>query len=162
MFENILSAFGIAAGPSAVIPFGSGLINGTWRVSVGDDAYILQRINTNIFKSPQAIADNLVSLQTYLAQTAPGYIFAAPLPALNGDYLIVDDNLHYRLLPFIKNSHTVDVVSQPSQAFAAATQFGKFSRLLNDFNADSLNYTLPDFHNLGLRVDQFKSVRDRP
>jgi Ser/Thr protein kinase RdoA (MazF antagonist) len=158
MFKNILSAFGIDADRSAVVPFGSGLINGTWKVSFGDDAYILQRINTNIFKSPQAIADNLVSLQTYLAQTAPDYIFAAPLPTLNGDYLVIDDNQYYRLLPFIKNSHTVDEVSVPAQAFEAAKQFGKFSRLLNDFDADSLKYTLPDFHNLSLRVDQFKSA----
>jgi Ser/Thr protein kinase RdoA (MazF antagonist) len=158
MFNNILSSFGINADDSAIVPFGSGLINGTWKVSVGDDAYILQHINTNIFKSPQAIADNLVSLQTYLAQTAPGYIFAAPLPTLNGDYLVIDDNQYYRLLPFIKNSHTVDVVSEPAQAFEAAKQFGKFSRLLNDFDANSLQYTLPDFHNLTLRVDQFKSA----
>lgn len=158
MFKNILSAFGIDADRSAVVPFGSGLINGTWKVTVSDDAYILQRINTNIFKSPQAIADNLVSLQTYLTQAAPDYIFAAPLPTLSGDYLVIDDNQYYRLLPFIKNSHTVDVVSEPAQAFEAAKQFGKFSRLLNDFDADSLKYTLPDFHNLSLRVNQFKSA----
>lgn len=156
MFKNVLSAFGINADRSAIVPFGSGLINGTWKVSIGEDAYILQRINTNIFKSPQAIADNLLSLQTYLAQTAPDYIFAAPLPTINGNYLVIDDSQYYRLLPFIKNSHTVDVVSDPSQAFQAAKQFGKFSRLLNDFDADSLKYTLPDFHNLSLRVDQFK------
>jgi Ser/Thr protein kinase RdoA (MazF antagonist) len=158
MFINVLSAFGIDADRSAVVPFGSGLINGTWKLSVGDDDYILQRINTNIFKSPQAIADNLVRLQKYLAQTAPNYIFAAPLPALNGEYLIFEDSQYYRLLPFIKNSHTVDEVSAPSQAYEAAKQFGKFSRLLNDFDADSLKYTLPDFHNLSLRVDQFKSA----
>ncbi|MES2378305.1 MAG: aminoglycoside phosphotransferase family protein [Bacteroidota bacterium] len=158
MFNNILSSFGINADDSAIVPFGSGLINGTWKVSVGDDAYILQRINTKIFKSPQAIANNLVSLQTYLVQTAPAYIFAAPRPTLNGDYLVIDDNQYYRLQPFIKNSHTVDVVSEPAQAFEAAKQFGKFSRLLNDFDANSLQYTLPDFHNLTLRVDQFKSA----
>jgi Ser/Thr protein kinase RdoA (MazF antagonist) len=158
MFKNVLSAFDIDADRSAVVPFGSGLINGTWKIPVGDDAYILQCINTNIFKSPQAIADNLVSLQTYLAQTAPDYIFAAPLPTLNGDYLVIDDSQYYRLLPFIKNSHTVDEVSVPAQAFEAAKQFGKFSRLLNDFDADSLKYTLPDFHNLTLRVNQFKSA----
>lgn len=158
MFKNVLTAFGIDNDRSVVIAFGSGLINGTWKVSIGDDAYILQRINNNIFKSPQAIADNLVSLQTYLAQTAPGYIFAAPLPAITGDYLAIDDNQYYRLLPFIKNSHTIDVVSTPAQAYEASKQFGKFSRLLNDFDADSLNYTLSDFHNLTLRVDQFKTA----
>jgi Ser/Thr protein kinase RdoA (MazF antagonist) len=158
MFKTVLSAFGIDADSSAVVPFGSGLINGTWKVCAGDDAYILQRINTNIFKSPQAIADNLVSLQSYLTQTAPGYMFAAPLPTTNGNYLVVEDNQYYRLLPFVKKSHTVDVVSAPAQAYEAAKQFGKFSRLLNGFDADSLKYTLPDFHNLSLRVDQFKSA----
>jgi Ser/Thr protein kinase RdoA (MazF antagonist) len=158
MLTNILNAFGLNADSTTVEPFGSGLINNTWKILAEDKAYILQRINTNVFKSPQDIADNLVLLQDYLHQTAPGYLFPAPLPAVDGRYLVIDGEDHYRLLPFIKNSHTVDVVTQSAEAYEAAKQFGKFSRLLNDFHAGQLKYTLPDFHNLNLRVDQFRSA----
>jgi hypothetical protein len=130
MLTNILNAFGLNADSTTVEPFGSGLINNTWKILAEDKAYILQRINTNVFKSPQDIADNLVLLQDYLHQTAPGYLFPAPLPAVDGRYLVIDGEDHYRLLPFIKNSHTVDVVTQSAEAYEAAKQFGKFSRLM--------------------------------
>jgi Ser/Thr protein kinase RdoA (MazF antagonist) len=158
MVTNALNAFGLNAAGCTATAFGSGLINHTWKVSAGDDIYILQRINTNIFKSPLYIADNLIKLQKYLQATAPGYLFAAPLSTADGSFLFVDEGHYYRLLPFIENSHTVDVVTQPAQAYEAAKQFGKFSCLLNDFDAASLKYTLPDFHNLGLRIAQFKSA----
>lgn len=158
MLKNILSAFGLNADDCAITPFGSGLINSTWKVTTAKDSYILQRINTGIFKAPQAIADNLEKLNAYLHTTVPGYLFAAPLPASDGRLMVMDGNEYYRLLPFIKNSHTVDVVSSVDEAYEAAKQFGKFSRLLNNFDTTELQYTLPDFHNLGLRVAQFQSA----
>ena len=40
--------------------------------------------------------------------------------------------------------------------YEAAKQFGKFTSLLSRFNASRLHITVPDFHNLTLRLDQFK------
>lgn len=158
MLENILAAYSLNNDECAVAPFGSGLINHTWKVKCGQEQYILQRINTTIFKSPQDIADNLVAVQQYLHRTAPNYLFAAPLPTSASNYLVINDDQYYRLLPFVKNSHSIDVVTAPSQAYEAARQFGRFSRLLNDFDASQLKYTLPNFHNLSLRAQQFQSA----
>ena len=60
------------------------------------------------------------------------------------------------MFPFIASSHTVDVVEKPQQAYEAAKQFGKFTKLLSGFNAAQLKITLPDFHNLTLRYQQFE------
>ncbi|GAB3909612.1 phosphotransferase enzyme family protein [Mucilaginibacter boryungensis] len=158
MLTAILIAFGLTPADYSVQPFGSGLINYTWKVSGKHNVYILQRINKNVFKSPQAIAHNLVLLGKYFETNYPDYLFVAPLPAINKQYLAVIDEEYYRLSPFIKNSHTVDALEFPEQAFEAAKQFGKFSRLLNGFDAGQLQYTLPDFHNLNLRVDQFNAA----
>jgi len=156
--DNILNAFGLKPDNFKVTPFGSGLINHTWKISGTSRQYVLQRINKNVFKEPNDIAGNLVRLENYLKQTAPGYLFAAPLPAINGRYLVEDGDHYYRLSPFIKNSHTVDFIEQDKQAYEAAKQFGKFTRLLKDFDLRQLKYTLPDFHNLTLRVAQFKTA----
>jgi len=59
------------------------------------------------------------------------------------------------LIPFVKNSHTIDTVEQPRQAFEAAKKFGEFTRLLAGFPVQHLQITLPDFHNLSLRYKQF-------
>lgn len=156
MLQNILKAFGLDPGDHQTEAFGSGLINSTWKVTGAGHAYILQHINKNVFKQPKDIADNLEQLGAYLASHAPGYLFATPLPAVDGQYLVEIEGQYYRLMPFIKNSHTVNFIEDSKQAYEAARQFGRFSRLLNGFDAAQLKYTLPDFHNLGLRFEQFK------
>jgi len=156
--QHILPSFGLDPAKYSLEPFGSGLINHTWKVSDGNDRYILQRINKNVFKQPRDISENLATLDAYLKSTAPDYLFAAPLPAADGKHFAEADGEFYRLQPFVKNSKTVNAITQTKQAFEAARQFGKFSRLLNSFDAGQLKCTLPDFHNLGLRVRQFQSA----
>jgi Ser/Thr protein kinase RdoA (MazF antagonist) len=159
MTNAILNAFGLEPDNFQIEQFGSGLINSTLKVSNTIDSYILQRINTNVFKSPEDIAENLELIDKYLKEHYPDYLFAAPLPAVNGEYLVKtanDDS--YRLLPFIKGSHTVNTVDTEKEAFEASKQFGKFSRLLYRFDIDRLKYTLPDFHNLSLRFSQFENA----
>jgi thiamine kinase-like enzyme len=156
--DNILLAFGLNPTNYHAAPFGSGLINYTWKISGLNHQYILQQINKNVFKAPQDIANNLVQLENFLKNTAPGYLFAAPLPTIGGNFLVENGGNYYRLSAFIKNSHTVDFIEQDRQAYEAAKQFGKFTRLLKDFDLKQLKDTLTDFHNLTLRVNQFKSA----
>jgi Ser/Thr protein kinase RdoA (MazF antagonist) len=157
--DDILNAFGLNPADYKIENFGSGLINHTFKVSGKAHVYILQQINTAIFKSPNAIAENLRLIESFLKSHHPDYLFSAPLPARSGEYLVkTPADEFYRLLPFVKGSHTVNFVSDEKQAFEAAKQFGKFSRLLNDFDAALLKYTLPDFHNLELRFSQFKAA----
>ncbi|MEO6221009.1 MAG: aminoglycoside phosphotransferase family protein, partial [Ginsengibacter sp.] len=63
---------------------------------------------------------------------------------------------YFRMFPFVNGSHTVDVVQSPSQAYEAARQFGKFTNLLSGFDTSQLKITIPDFHNLSLRYQQFE------
>jgi len=157
--QHILQSFGLDPAKYSLEPFGSGLINHTWKVSGGsDDSYILQRINKNVFKQPSDITENLAKLDAYLKPIAPDYLFAAPLKAADGRHFVEADGEFYRLQAFFKNSNTVNAITKTKQAFEAARQFGKFSRLINGFDAGQLKYTLPDFHNLGLRVRQFQSA----
>ena len=71
------------------------------------------------------------------------------------DIHFVEGEGYFRLVPFVKQSHTVDVVQTPGQAFEAARQFGRFTHVLNDFPVSQLKVTIPDFHNLTLRYNQF-------
>ncbi len=159
MFPAIL-AFNLNPDTCQINVLGSGLINHTWKITSAAHEYVLQRINTNVFKQPGAIENNLTKLDNYLKATAPTYLFAAPLAANDGSHLIRVDGEYYRLSPFIHDSHTVDFVSKPAQAYEAAKQFGKFTRLLDGFDPNQLQYSLPDFHNLSLRISQFRSAID--
>lgn len=157
--DTVLKAFGLAPAACRVEKLGSGLINDTFKVDGSVDSFVLQQINTAVFKSPNAIAENLNLVAAYLRKNYPDYLFTAPLPALSGKLLVeTADGGYYRLLPFVTGSHTINAVQNSKQAFEAARQFGKFSRLLQGFDVGLLQYTLPDFHNLPLRFAQFKKA----
>ncbi|NCI50294.1 aminoglycoside phosphotransferase family protein [Sediminibacterium roseum] len=161
---RVLQSYGINAADAQVTPFGTGLINHTWKISAGGKSYILQKINDRVFTDPGAIDRNICSIAGYLRQHAPEYLFAAPVPTTDGRTLVNEASLDggfYRLYPFINGSHSKDVVQDASQAFEAASQFGRFTRLLSGFDAGSLETTLPSFHDLSLRYGQFLDALEK-
>ncbi|MBN8786888.1 MAG: phosphotransferase, partial [Terrimonas sp.] len=145
MLKNVLQEFGLTAPELEVIPFGSGLINHTWKINQNNGkAYILQRINHNVFKAPQDIAYNIRLIGSYLAKQYPEYFFVRNVFTNKGDDIhFVEGEGYFRLVPFVKQSHTVDVVQTPGQAFEAARQFGRFTHVLNDFPVSQLKVTIP-------------------
>ena len=59
--DKIISQFHIEGTVSEVKPFGSGLINDTYKVKTAEDAapdYILQKINHNIFQDVDMLQSN--------------------------------------------------------------------------------------------------------
>jgi Ser/Thr protein kinase RdoA (MazF antagonist) len=161
MFPRVLEAYGLSEDQCTIRPFGTGLINHTWKVSNGPDAYILQRINDAVFRQPHLIAENMDALAQYLRIHHPEYLFVTPVNTIDGRNLVGSSDGYFRLAPFIAGSHTYDVVAATEQAYQAARQFGKFTRLLSGFPIDSLHLTLPDFHNLSLRYHQFEEALEK-
>lgn len=161
MFNSILTHYGLNPENYSVQAFGGGLINRTWTICAPAQhpCYILQQINTSIFKHPEDIALNIRNIGTYLKQHYPGYLFAGALPTLSGQELHIDDNRqYYRLFPFIPKSHSIEVVHTPAEALEAARQFARFTHLLSGFDAASLKITIPQFHDLSLRYRQFTNA----
>jgi Ser/Thr protein kinase RdoA (MazF antagonist) len=158
MFDKILPLYGIQPVESDVQLFGDGLINYTWKVTTKTNSYILQQVNQSVFKRPLDIDQNIARLKSYLSKTHPEYLFVSPLPALSGHSLIETSEGYFRLFPFVENSHALNVLNKKEEAYEGAKQFGRFSKLLNDFDVKQLHITLPDFHNLTLRFDQFAAA----
>ncbi len=159
MFGSILSRYGFDESDFSVKVFGNGLINHTWKIIYAGKEYLLQRINQQVFTRPADILDNCRLLAAYFKKNHPDYLFVAPLPALNHQNYVVDaENNYYRLFPFIRNSYTCNTLLRPELAYEAAVQFGKFTRLLSPFDPGQLHITLPDFHNLSMRHQQFEQA----
>lgn len=153
--SHILSTFGIAS-HFDVSSIGSGLIHKTWKVKAKSGNYILQKINDKIFKAPFDIEQNIRSISKYLQQHQPGYLFVSPIADnLGKQMLFIPGHGYFRMFPFIKDSITFDVLETSSQAYEAAKQFGKFTKELAAFNVGKLKLTIPHFHDLELRYQQF-------
>jgi Ser/Thr protein kinase RdoA (MazF antagonist) len=158
MLSDILKLYGID-NQSTVQPLTSGLINRTWKVSVGGKDFILQQINDQVFKNPRHLAANIRMISEFLKDNSPEYLFVRPVQTNEGDDLVfLKDVGYFRMFPFVSGSHSIDVVSSEDEAFEAAFQFGKFTKLLSGFEVGRLHITIPDFHNLNLRRQQFESA----
>jgi thiamine kinase-like enzyme len=155
--EEILNAYGFASANISLKQIGSGHINRTYLLfdHIRKAQFILQNINTDVFKDPFAIANNINAVANYLKNTAPNYVFPAPIATVNGDLMCCEHNAYWRLLPFISHTIALDSLTDPNQAYEAAKQFGMLSKLLKDFDASNLKPTIQGFHDLSWRYDQF-------
>ena len=150
-------------------PYGSGHINDTKLVVSrnGDKEYmyILQRINTNVFKNPVGLMNNFTSVTEYLADIIKANGGDTTRETLNvvratdGKHHIIDeDGNFWRMLYFVKDSLSYDKVEKPEQFYDSAVAFGNFQYMLRDYPADKLVETIPNFHNTPDRLRLFREA----
>lgn len=156
MSDAVLLAYGFLPNGIRKTEISTGLINQTWKIDSGHRSYILQSINTDVFPYPQDLEHNISKLQEHIQSHHSGYFFPAPVPALDGRLFIEIASSVYRLYPFVSDSQTITAVQNETQAFEAAKQFGRYARNLHDLPIATLRVTIPGFHNLTKRFDEYK------
>ena len=155
MMQSIFDQYGW--GNATAIPLKQGLINETFEVHSVQGDFILQNINTQIFKDPFAIDHNIKAIGQYYNTNQPDQLFTHLVPNLVGETLIKWAGKHYRAFKKI-DGIALDVLTTASQAKAAANQFGLFTASLIEFPIAQLKVTIPQFHNLALRYHQFEQA----
>ena len=137
-------------------PFGCGNINNTYLVlDETARAYILQKINKNVFRNPLGVMRNIVAITDYLSQSAKSHRSVLELiPTVNGDMWLVDDEDDYwRVYSFITDSVCFQRAENEEIFKESARAFGAFQRSLSDFPAEELHETIPWFHNTPKRYE---------
>lgn len=151
--------FDLPAGPWRAQPLGNGLINRTYLLDAGATLprFVAQQINVAVFKRPQDIDTNLRVIAAAHRRHFPDALFVGPLANRLGDTLFhhAPSDAWVRVLPHIENSVTHDTVPSPNAAYEAACQFGLFASRLQRVPNDAIVPSIPNFHNLGLREQQF-------
>lgn len=164
LLRGLVRRFRIPGDLGAIVPYGSGHINDTYCVEARQAGapvrYILQRINTAIFKDPASLMDNVGRVTTHLAarlarQDAPDASrrTLTLVPTADGAAWLHDGSGAWRVYLFIEGARTIDQIESPAQAGAAARAFGEFQRHLADLPAPRLADTIPDFHHTRSRFD---------
>jgi Ser/Thr protein kinase RdoA (MazF antagonist) len=156
--REILSQYGIREELSNIESLGNGLINSTWLVANGNERFVLQQINSKVFKSPADITFNIRLIADHVGKHFPDYLFTSPLKTGDDQDMVEAGGDFYRMFSFVDRSHTIDTVQTTQQAYEAAKQFGKFTRLLAGLDAGRLKITLQAFHDLSYRYEQFESA----
>ncbi len=145
----------------------NGHINRTYFVTVdGEEKYVLQKINTGIFKKPEELTENVIGVTGHIrakVKASGGDTEREVLTlisAKDGKYFTVFDGEYWRLYLFIKNTISFQSVENPKLFYNSAVAFGKFQRQLADYPAEKLHETIPNFHNTVSRYSDFEKAVD--
>jgi Ser/Thr protein kinase RdoA (MazF antagonist) len=156
--QSVLEAFGLSLADYKCERITTGHINFTYRLT-GSKNFILQRVNKNVFKNPEIIAANIRQAANHLSKNHPDYFFSANIPAKDGAEMVFDaEGFPWRLFPYLKNTITINQVNSAEEAFRAAEGFGKLTACLWNCDPKVFNETIPRFHDLALRFEQFQNA----
>ena len=166
---NIINDFRFEGTIKEYTGIATGNINDTYHVKTQEadkPDYILQKINHHIFVNVPELQNNIVRVTTHIRQklaqkNAPDINrkVLTLIPANDGNWFTRDaDGNFWRLMVFIKDSHSYDQLSSPLLAYKAGIAFGEFSSLLADLPGGPLYETIKDFHNMEWRLHQFRDA----
>ncbi len=158
--QSVLKQFGFES-EVTYEPYGHGHINDTYLIN---DDYILQRINTSVFKDPDGLMKNIELVTDFLRKSAknPKREVLKINKTVNGNnYFRDEQGTVWRVYDRIQNARGVESAQSGKEMSACGFAFGDFQRKLNDFDATLLSETIPDFHNTTKRFLAFKDVLEK-
>ncbi len=148
-----------------------GNVNRTYKVDyVVDDglgtaylkSYLVQRINTYAFRTPEQLMSNIEKVTEHLRQKSPGETYLHFHHTAERKNYIADETGFWRLCNYIP-SVTFNTCSDPEVVRNAGKAFGRFQTQLSDFDASSLYCTIPDFHDTRIRYENLSGdIREDP
>ncbi len=171
--EDALFAFKLGETASYVKPFGSGHINDTYAVymatETGDDLrYVIQRINTQVFKKPREVMENIFGVTEYLRRRILAQGGDADRETLNYIKTKTGENYFedavgsaWRCYNYIPDSICIESVTKPEDFYNSGKSFGRFLRALEDYPAATLHETIEKFHDTRKRLADFDKALTR-
>ena len=166
----VLAAYDWGGEVLDVSRYGEGHINETYRVAAAqadgtEKAYILQKVNTGIFKDPDGLMDNIVRVTEYLRD----YLKRTGGDAERGAMTVIrtrdgrwwyrgENDTCWRVYIFVRDTICLQRVEQPGDFYESAVAFGNFQNQLADYPAHTLHETIPNFHNTVTRYEAFEKA----
>ena len=167
MMNEILAAWRWNGSVSEPVPYGEGHINQTYAITVtseqGAKRYILQKINTNTFKDPAGLMENVCGVPDSLrekakqrgADPARATLHVVPTKEEKPYYQAADCSC-WRIYEFVENTVCLQQVQSAEDFYQSAVAFGNFQHQLADYPAHTLHETIPHFHDTPKRFADFQ------
>ncbi len=163
--QSLAGIFGVKETFVDGIPFGTGHINDTYKITTDCNGnlkhYTFQRINSNVFPKPFDVMENIDRVTSHLQQKIAAKNTGKRLETLNllktadnSPCYLDEEGGHWRAYHFVENVFSFDTLSTPDQAYQIAKSFGEFQCDLADLPGKRLNETIKDFHNTPKRFEQ--------
>ena len=144
-----------------------GHINTTYKVYFLRDGeikdYILQKVNTYVFKNPIEIMRNIIQITEHIRtkvkqvkDTAKRDVLHYQQTEKGNYYFFTCKQEFWRCSRFIGNSKTYLKAENKNIMEEAGKAFGAFQKYLSDYPVQDLHISIPDFHNTVKRFDALK------
>lgn len=164
--QEILSYFFLDTHIQNFSIIGSGHINDSiWIDKSDEDAFVLQRVNTDVFQDPKALGRNLELVSRHMGTWAAKYHpddmkrrFVQIMPTKSGSSFLELDGAYWRLMYAIQDADTHEVLNSSEQAFEAGKLMGEFWVALSGLSPDEVAPTIDRFHDLRLRLEQLQAA----
>ena len=155
--HQIAHQFNIDSEVNQVSDLNSGFINDTYLVkTTSGSKYVLQRISTVVFKDVENVIRNKVLISEHLSKSQTNYKIVRFIKThSDGAFFKDEDSNYWNLMTFIPDSITHDVATNSGLVEEAGKLYGDFIIQAADLDMDKLVETLPDFHSIPLRYQQF-------
>ena len=148
---------------------GDGHVNSTYRVRFSnggkEESYILQKINTYVFKEPVQVMENISSVTEFirvklesLGENPEQGVLRYQKKSTGESYHITENGEFWRCSHYIKNSLSI---LRPDNAYIveqSGRAFGEFQKYLFDYPVQNLHIVIPHFHNTILRFSAFREA----
>lgn len=168
---DIATKFAVDGNPTSFEECKVGHINNTYIVDFDinghKDKFVLQRINTYVFKNPDHVMSNIIGVTTFLKKqliqsgedAERGTLSFVSCRDNSEEYCYRDtDGGCWRMYHYIDNVTSYALAESTDLFEKAGFAFGNFQHLLSDYDAASLFETIPNFHNTKLRFSHFLEV----
>jgi len=153
--------FRIKGNPVSSELFGNGHINTTYKVDCDNGReYIIQKLNTNTFKDPHMLMDNLAAITSHLKKRTDNKreVLSLVKAESGASHVIDEDGGFWRAFEFVTDSVCLQRAETAEDFYESAVAFGRFQNLLIDFPTHTLGETIPDFHDTVKRYAAFKQA----
>jgi Ser/Thr protein kinase RdoA (MazF antagonist) len=152
---------------------GKGNVNDTFLVTLdseGEKHFILQRINTRVFRQPQLVMRNMRTITEHVCTRLERFPLSAGrrwevprvLSAKDGqDRWIDPGGSFWRAISFVEASQSFDAIKDIDHAREVGYALGLFQALISDLPVDRLADTLEGFHITPRYLRHYDEVLER-
>ena len=158
---NVMQQFDVDGKVLEVKPYGSGHINVTYLAVTDKKRYILQKINSNLFKEVDRLMNNIYLVTEHLKKKAPNKVVLTLVKTVDGKPYLALNGEFWRVYDFIENSVCLQIPRDTNEFMQSAISFGDFTNMLSDFDATQLFEILPNFHNTVNRFENFEVALEK-
>jgi len=166
----IANQFNLQGQVTDIQAFGNGNINDTFLVTLDSPAqkhFILQRINTQVFRQPELVMQNMRVFTDHATKRLQNWkldrdrcwkIPSVILTQDNREYWMTPEGEFWRAISFIDKAQSFDTITDIDRASEVGCALGTFHNLISDLPPEKLADTLAGFHITPRYLQQYDPV----